>query len=69
MMMEVKAVHKNMGNKESFLLGSSVGGKRITKMLYGEDHLGRYVQIYIGEKLDRVVYSPDMVVFLNDEEN
>ena len=68
MIMEVKAVHKNMGNKEIYLLGSSVGGKRITKMLYSEDHIGRYVQIYIGNVLDRVVYNPDMVVFLNEGE-
>jgi len=68
MAIEVKAVYKNRGNKEIFLLGGFIGGEKITKMLYVENHIGGYVKIYIGNILDRVVYSPDMVVFLNEGE-
>jgi hypothetical protein len=65
--MNIKAVHKNMGDKESYILGNSVGGRRITKLEYNQDNLSRAVWVYVGDKLDRIIFDPDIIVILNEE--
>ena len=67
--MKIESVCKNIGlnEPEVYLLGMTLSGQKITDMRFGYDRHGRYVQIYVQDKVYRTVFDPDIIDYLQED--